>query len=114
MSDNAQIATREVALQDLRRSIAEQVNSAVATIIVARDNLQALGAQASEEELRHLSDLEYQAGQLRQLDKAYLEDDILQQQQQRITAKYQLSLASAALDYALGDGLETSLARPRP
>ncbi len=68
----------------------------------------------SEEELRHLADLEYQAGQMRQLDKVYLEDDILQQQQQRIGARYRMSLAAAALDHALGDGLETSVARTRP
>ena len=70
--------------------------------------------ELSEEELRHLAELEYEAGRLRQLDKAYLEDDILQQQQQRVTAKYRLSLAAAALDHALGDGLETSVARSRP
>ena len=114
MSDKAQIASRDVAVQDLRRSISEEINSAVATMIVARDNLHTLNEQASEEELRHLADLEYEAGRLRHLDKAYLEDDILQQQQQRITAKYRLSLAAAALDHALGDGLETSLARSRP
>jgi len=114
MSDKAQIASRDVALQDLRRSISDEVNTAVATIIVERDNLRTLNGQASEEELRHLADLEYQAGQLRHLDKAYLEDDILQQQQQRITAKYRLSLAAAALDHALGDGLETTVARSRP
>jgi outer membrane protein TolC len=114
MSDNAQIASRDVALQELRHSISDEINSAVATIIVARDNLRALNGQASEEELRHLADLEFEAGRIRQLDKAYLEDDILQQQQQRLTARYQLSLASAALDHALGDGLETSVARSRP
>ncbi len=114
MSDNAQIASRGVALQELRHSISEEVNSAVATMIAERDNLRVLNGQASEGELRHLADLEYQTGRLRQLDKAYLEDDILQQQQQRITAKYRLSLAAAALDHALGDGLETSVARSRP
>jgi outer membrane protein TolC len=114
MSDNAQIASRDVALQELRHSISEEVNSAVATMIVERDNLRALNGQASGEELRHLADLEFEAGRLRQLDKAYLEDDILQQQQQRLTAKYRLSMAAAALDHALGDGLETSVARSRP
>jgi len=114
MSDNAQIASRDVALEELRQSIAEEVNSAVATMIVARDNLRILNGQASEEELRHLADMEFEAGQIRQLDKAYLEDDILQQQQQRLTARYSLSLAAAALDHALGDGLETSVARSRP
>lgn len=109
MSDNAQIASRDVALEELRQSIAEEVNSAVATMIVARDNLRTLNGQASEEELRHLADLEYEAGRLRQLDKAYLEDDILQQQQQRLTAKYRLSLAAAALDHALGNGPEHPL-----
>ena len=114
MSDNAQIASRDVALQQLRHSISEEVNSAVATIIVERDNLRALNGQASEAELRHLADLQYEAGQLRQLDMSYLEDDILNQQQQRITAKYHLSLAAAALDHAVGDRLETSVARSRP
>ena len=114
MSDNAQIASRDVALEELRQSIAEEVNSAVATMIVARDNLRALNGLASEEELRHLADLEFEAGRLRQLDKAYLEDDILQQQQQRLDAKYRLSLSTAALDHALGDGLQTSVAQSRP
>jgi len=114
MSDKAQIASRDVALQELRHSISEEVNSAVATMVIQRDNLQALHGQASEQELRHLADLEYETGRLRQLDKAYLEDDILQQQQQRLIARYRLSLAAAALDHALGDGLETSVARSRP
>ncbi len=114
MSDKAQIASREVALQELRHSIAEDVNSAAATINLERDTLHALNEQAPVAELRHLSELEYETGRLRQLDKAYLEDDILQQQQERLTAQYQLSLAAAALDHALGDGLETSVARSRP
>jgi len=114
ISDQAQIASRDVALQELRHSISEEINSAVATILVERDNLRTLNGQASEAELRHLADVEYEAGRMRQLDKAYLEDDILQQQQQRLTAEYRLSLAAAALDHALGDDLETAVARPRP
>jgi outer membrane protein TolC len=114
LAEKAQIASREVAIQELRHSISNEVNNAVATMITERDNLHTLNEQASEEELRRLADAEFESGRLRQLDKAYLEDDILQQQQQRITAKYRLSLAAAALDHALGDGLETSVARPRP
>jgi len=114
MSDKAQIASRDVALQELRHSISDQVNSAVATIDLERDNLRALEGQASGGELRHLADLEYEAGRLRQLDKAYLEDDILQAQLQRVVTEYRLSLAAASLDHALGDGLETSVARSRP
>ncbi len=114
ISDKAQIASRDVALQELRHSIAEDVNSAVATIDLERDTLHALNEQAPAGELRHLSELEYETGRLRQLDKAYLEDDILQQQQARLDAQYQLSMAAAVLDHALGDGLETSVARSRP
>jgi outer membrane protein TolC len=113
-SENAQIASREVALQELRHSIAEEINSAVATIILERDNLQALKGQASEQELRHLADLEYEAGRLSQLDEAYLEDDILQQQQLRFASRFRLSLAAAALDHALGHGLETTVAKSSP
>ena len=114
MSDEAQIASRDVALQELRHAISEEINSSVATILIERDNLRTLNGQASEAELRHLADVEFEAGRMRQLDKAYLEDDILQQQQQRLTAEYRLSLAAAALDHALGDDLETAVARPRP
>ena len=50
--------------------------------------------------------VDYQAGRVRLLDKVNLETDIVTQRQLRLASQIRLSLALAALDHALGRGLE--------
>jgi len=104
-SGQASLASRDVALAELKESISGEVTSAVAAIRIQCDLLKELNAQPSPEELRHLADLEFAAGRLRQLDKVNLEDDIFTQQRARLSSEVQLSLATATLDHALGRDL---------
>jgi outer membrane protein TolC len=108
ISDQAQLASREVALTQLKQSIPAQVAAAVTVITSEHDALQTMNAEVSPEELRHSVELDYEAGRVRQLDKVDLEDAILLQQQLRLNSEIRLSLATAALDHALGRGLQTS------
>jgi len=107
ISDRAQLASREVALDQLKRSISGEIAAAVTVITSERETLRMLDAQVSPEELRHSAELDYEAGRVRQLDKVNLEDGILQQQQLHLDSEIRLNLAMAALDHALGRGLET-------
>lgn len=112
MSDKAMIASRDVALTQLKQSITGEVGGAVARIITQRKSLKAMDDQPKPEELRHLAETSYQAGELRQLDKVNLENDILTQELLHLTSEYQLSLAAAALDHALGHGLKIVRSAP--
>jgi outer membrane protein TolC len=112
MSDKATIASRDVALAQLKQSITGEVGDAVARIITQRKNLQVTEDQPKPEELRRLSEAGYQAGDLRELDRVNLENDILAQEILRLTSEYQLSLAAAALDHALGHGLKIMQSAP--
>jgi len=106
ISDQAQLASREVALSQLKQSIPGEIAAAVTVITSECDTLHLLDEQVSSEEMRHSAELDYEAGRVRQLDKVNLEDSILQQQL-RLDAEIRLNLALAALDHALGRGLET-------
>ena len=101
-SDKAAMVSRDVAMAELRQSISTEVARAVADIISGRDRLKELNAEPAPEDLRQLSELEFQAGRLRQIDKFNLENDIYQQEQSRLLSEYELSAATAALDHALG------------
>jgi outer membrane protein TolC len=107
ISDRAKIASRDVALMELKQLIPGEIAAAVAALLNERETLQVLNAQTSPEELRHSAELDYEAGRVRQLDKVNLEDSILQQEQLRLGSEIRLSLAAAALDHALGRGLES-------
>jgi len=107
MADQAQLASRDVTLTQLKQSIPGEIAAAVAIITTERDTLRLLDAQISPEELRHSSELDYDAGRIRQLDRVNLEDSLLQQQQLRLNSQIRLNLAMAVLDHALGRGLET-------
>jgi len=112
MSDKANIASRDVALSELRQSITGEIGDAVSRILRERDSLKALDAEPSPDDLRRLAETAYEAGQLRQLDKINLENDILTQQLSRLNSEFQLSLAASTLDHALGHGLKITDSRP--
>jgi OMF family outer membrane factor len=115
MSDKATIASRDVAIAQLRQSITGEVGGAVSRILTQQKNLKIMEGQPKPAELRHLSETAYQAGDLRELDKVNLENDILGQELLHLNSQYQLSLAAAALDHALGHGLKiTQSAAPQP
>jgi len=105
-SDKAKIATREIAISALKQSIPGEVAGAVSRINAQRGSLQAIAEQPKPDELRKLSEADYKAGNIRQLDKVNLENDILTQQMLQLNSQYELSLAAAALDHALGHGLK--------
>ena len=109
-SDEAKLASQEVALAELRRSIPGEIAAAVAEIRAERATLHELDVQTSSADLRHSAELDYQAGRIRQLDLVNLEADILKHDQLRLAAQVRLSLALAALDHALGRGLQTKTA----
>lgn len=106
ISDRAKIASRDMALAELKESIPGEIAAAVAVLLNERKTLETLNAQTSPEELRRSAELDYEAGRVRQLDKVNLEDGILQQQRLRLESEIRLSLAAAALDHALGRGLD--------
>jgi len=112
MSDEAVVATQDVALVQLKQSITGEVGGAVSRIVTQRKNLKEMDAEPKPDELRRLSEAAYQAGDLRQLDKVNLENDILNQELLYLTSQYQLSLAAAALDHALGHGLKIIRSNP--
>jgi outer membrane protein TolC len=105
MSDNARIATQDIAISELKQSITGEIGGAVSRIVTQRKSLQAMQDQPSPEELRKLAETSYQAGDIRQLDKVNLENDLLTQELLELSTQYQLCLAAAALDHALGHGL---------
>jgi outer membrane protein TolC len=111
-TDQAVVATTEVAISQMKASIPGEVGGAVSRIETQRKSLQAMDAQPKPEELRKLSEAAFQAGELRQLDKVNLENDILSQEVLHLTAQYQLCLAAAALDHALGHGLKIVQSSP--
>jgi len=106
MSDTAKIATREVAISELKQSITGEISGAVSRIVTQRKSLREMADQPKPDELRKLSEAAYQAGNIRQLDKVNLENDILTQEMLQLNSQYQLCLAAAALDHALGHGLK--------
>jgi outer membrane protein TolC len=105
MSDNAKIASQEIAITELKQSITGEIGGAVSRIITQQKSLQAMADQPSPADLRKLAETSYQAGDIRQLDKVNLENDLLTQELLELTSQYQLCLAAAALDHALGHGL---------
>ena len=112
MSDKAILASREVAVAQLKQSITGEVGGAVSRIITQQKRLKLLDGEPTPDELRRLSQEAFEAGQLRQLDKVNLENDILTQQLFHLDSEYQLCLAAAALDHALGHGLKIIRSEP--
>jgi outer membrane protein TolC len=104
--DQAQIASQAVAIDALKRSIPGEVAAAAAQVLSERATLRLLDAQIPPADLRSEADTDYQAGRVRLLDKVNLETDIVRQQQLRLDSQIRLQLALAALDHALGRGLE--------
>ena len=115
MSDEANLASRDVAISALKQSITGEIGDAVSRIITQRESLKTMGEQPKPEDLRKLADASFQAGDLRQLDMVNLENDILQQELLNLTSQYQLCQAAATLDHALGHGLKIiQAAAPQP
>jgi outer membrane protein TolC len=109
VSAEAQLMSQQVALEALRTSIPGEVNAAIAQIVDEQQILQTLDAQESPAAVRQAGQVDYDAGHVRQLDLAELDDSILQEEQVRLNANARLMLAAAALDHALGRGLEAPL-----
>ncbi len=105
-ADRATLATQQEAVNALRRAIPGEIASAVAVIQAERATLRLLGDQTSPEDVEKEATVDYQAGRVRLLDKVNLETDIVAQRQLRLASQVRLSLAVAALDHALGRGLE--------
>ncbi len=104
--DQARLATQREAVEALRRSIPGEVASAVSIIEAERGTLRLLGDQTPPADVEQQATVDYQAGRVRLLDKVNLETDIVAQRQLRLASQIRLSLALAALDHALGRGLE--------
>lgn len=107
MSDRSQLASQQVAIDTLRRGIPGEVAKAVAAIETERATLRLLHEQPSSGSVERDANMDYKAGRVRLLDKVNLESDIVRQRQLRLASQIRLSLALAALDHALGRGLET-------
>ena len=114
MSDRAQIATQQVAIDALRRAIPGEIAGAVAAIETERATLRLLHDQPAPAAVEKDADTDYQAGRVRLLDKVNLESDIVRQRQLRLASQIRLSLALATLDHALGRGLSLPRSAPAP
>jgi len=112
MSDQANITSRDVAIEQLKQSITSEVSSAVSRINTQRSSLKAMDDQPPPEDLRRLAQSGYEAGDLRQLDKVNLENDLLAEQLLRLSSQYELCIAAAALDHALGHSLKIARSAP--
>jgi outer membrane protein TolC len=104
--DTAKLATQQEAVEALRQAIPGEVASAVSTIESERATLRLLGNQPPTTDVEKDATVDYEAGRVRLLDKVNLETDIVSQRQLRLASQIRLSLALAALDHALGRGLE--------
>jgi outer membrane protein TolC len=113
-SDQTQIASQEVAIDALRRSIPGEVASAIATIQSERATLRQLDAQAPATDVSGEAETDYQAGRVRLLDKVNLGTDITRQQELRLESRVRLGFALAALDHALGRGVDAPQQAPSP
>jgi outer membrane protein TolC len=111
-SDQAQIASQTVAIDALKRSIPGEVASALATIHSERATLRELDAQVPAADVNREAGTDYQAGRVRLLDKINLDTDIVRQQQLRLESRVRLGLALAALDHALGRGVDVPRQAP--
>jgi outer membrane protein TolC len=106
LADNAQLASQQEAIAALRRAIPGEVASAVSVIEAERATLRLLGDLTPAADVEKDALVDYQAGRVRLLDKVNLETDIVTQRQLRLASQVRLNLALAALDHALGRGLE--------
>jgi len=111
-AEKALIASQEVAIDALKRSIPGEIASAVTSIESERSTLQLLGDQTPPSDVEKDATVDYDAGRVRLLDKVNLETDIVRQRQLRLASQIRLSLALAALDHALGRGLEAPRSAP--
>jgi outer membrane protein TolC len=105
-SEQAVIASQQDAIDALKRAIPGEVAQAVAQIETERATLRLLGSQTPPADVEKDAEIDYRAGRVRLLDKVNLETDIVSQRQLRLASQIRLSLALAALDHALGRGLE--------
>jgi outer membrane protein TolC len=105
-SGKARLATQQEAIDALRRAIPGEVAQAVAQIEAERATLNLLGDQTPPATVEKDANVDYQAGRVRLLDKVNLQTDIVRQRQLRLASQIRLDLALAALDHALGRGLE--------
>jgi outer membrane protein TolC len=86
----------------------------VSSIESERATLHLIGDQPAPSSVEKDANVDYEAGRVRLLDKVNLETDIVRQQQLRLASQIRLSLALAALDHALGRGLEAPRSLPSP
>jgi outer membrane protein TolC len=112
VSEQAQIASQQVAIDALRRAIPGEVAAAVSTIELERATLRQFTTQPAPGDAEKAENVDYDAGRVRLLDKTNLETDIIRQRQLRLASQIRLSLALASLDHALGRGVETSRSAP--
>jgi outer membrane protein TolC len=112
--DQAQMASQADAVDALKRAIPGEVASAVSSIESERATLHLIGNQPTSSSVEKDANVDYEAGRVRLLDKVNLETDIVRQRQLRLASQIRLSLALAALDHALGRGLEAPRSAPAP
>jgi outer membrane protein TolC len=113
-AEKAQIASQQVAIDALKQAIPGEIASAVSSIESERATLRLLGDQPPPSSVEKDANVDYDAGRVRLLDKVNLETDIVRQRQLRLASQIRLSLALAALDHALGRGLEAPRSAPSP
>jgi outer membrane protein TolC len=113
-AEKADIASQEVAIDALKRAIPGEIAAAVSSIESERATLHLLGDQPPTSSVEKDAQVDYDAGRVRLLDKVNLETDIERQRQLRLASQIRLSLALAALDHAMGRGLEAPRRAPSP
>jgi outer membrane protein TolC len=111
-SDQARLETQQIAIDSLRRSIPGEIAAAVSAIKAEQATLQNLDAETSPADLQHSAEVDYNAGLIRQLDLVNLESELLAVKQAHLASQVRLSLAVAALDHALGRGLQVKTTSP--
>jgi outer membrane protein TolC len=108
-SAQARLVNQEEALSALERAIPGEVVRTVTMLQAARSNLETLITAPRPDQLREVAELDFNAGRLRLLDKALVEDAILDQEQKILEQRLTFSLSAAALDFSLGNAVQYSL-----
>ena len=102
MSDRAQIVSQKIAIDSLKKSIQNEIVESVTALQNAQLILKTLAHAPSGDQLRPLADADYQAGNIRKIDRSTVEDSLSDQEEIILQNKLAYSLAAAALDRALG------------
>jgi outer membrane protein TolC len=101
-SEEAGLASQNEVLEALGRSIPGEIREALNNIEFAQKTLETLVLSPDPEKLRETSQLDYQEGRLRLLDRSLLEETLFTQEEKILESRLHFSLSAAALDRSLG------------